>query len=205
MNWLSPKWTHLLITAFFAMILGCASSGASSALIAETNIVETETQGDKQVQRFDLNGDGEADMEKVFRGSALTASDSNEVEDTSDRVLLEKRMDLDYNGTFDVHAYYDQGELARERIDLDFDGKPDVENIFKGGKLAERRMAPGFDGKYSVWKFYDDKGVLFKKARDTDANSKPDEWEYYRDQKLIRVGFDRDGDGDPEYFEDIKD
>ena len=205
MSWLLPKKANLLFLTFSFFAFGCASSGATTSVIADTNIVETETEGDKQVQRFDLNGDGAADMEKVFRASALPSADGSVPQPKSQKDLLEKRMDLDYNGTFDVHSYYDQGDLARERIDLDFDGKPDVENIFKGGKLAERRMAPGFDGKYSVWKFFNDKGALYKKARDTDANSRPDEWEYYKDQKLIRVGFDRDGDGEPEYFEDIKD
>ena len=204
MNWLLPKWTILFAMAYFAVLAGCASSGTATSVTPETNIVETETEGDKQVQRFDLNGDGEADMEKVYRGAAPVLGAEGEAEDNQKRVLLEKRMDLDYNGTFDVHSYYTDGDLASERIDLDFDGKPDVENVFKGGKLSERRMAPGFDGKYSVWKFFDEKGALFKKARDTDSNSKPDEWEYYREQKLIRVGFDRDGDGEPEYFEDVK-
>ena len=36
----------------------------------------------------------------------------------------------------------------------------------------------------------------------TTGNGRADFWEYYDEQKLVRVGYDRDGDGKPEYFED---
>ena len=93
---------------FYALIfsvftVGCASSGSATSVIADTNIVETQREGDKQVQRFDLNGDGAADMEKVFRASDLPSADGSGADDKSQKELLEKRMDLDYNGTFDVH------------------------------------------------------------------------------------------------------
>ena len=199
---------HLVILSGGTLLLmGCASSAATKVVAPETNIVETETEGDKNIQRFDLNGDGKPDMEKIFRASTGPKADGDDSSEGGGetRELLEKRMDLDHNGTFDIHSYYKSGVIKREEIDLDFDGKPDAENVYRGGKLTERRLAPGFDGKFAVWKFFNSEGALTKKARDTDANSRPDVWEYYRDQQLIRIGYDRDGDGSPEYFEDVND
>ena len=50
-------------------------------------------------------------------------------------------------------------------------------------------------------KFYED-GALVVKQVDTVRNGSFDEFQYFAGGKLARVGWDRDGDGKPEVFEE---
>jgi len=183
------------MTLLLTLLVGCATSKATKTKRA-AGFLDEKKEGNTVLERYDLNADGAADLEKVFF-SYQNAQKENV------KILREKRLDLDYNGTFDIITKYDSNNRKiSEKVNLDFDGKFDAENIYNNGKLVEQRLSPGFDGKLTVWNFYGEKGELIKKARDTSKDGRPDTWEYYADGKLVRIGYDKDGDGRPEYFED---
>lgn len=191
----------LLAATLFALALagpvGCGSSGpqVKEADGEEAEITPT-PKGDRVIKRFDLNGDGKPDMEKAFLEKVGANGEKTQV-------LVERKVDLDYNGTVDLVGHYDEnGNLRTEDVDLDFDGRMDAVNVYEDGRVVEQRLAPGFDGSMAVWRYFNKEGELSKKARDTNDDGKPDAWEYYANNRLIRMGYDRDGDGKPEYFED---
>jgi hypothetical protein len=188
----------LTALAFCALIsLGSACGSTSNNMDTHAaGFLDEAKDGNELVERYDLNADGNADMEKVF----LVFKNERAEEE---KLLREKRLDLDYNGKFDLIARYNKdSRLVSESMDLDFDGKFDAQNTYEDGNLKMQQLAPGFDGRVSVWNEFNEKGELIKKGRDTTGNGRPDFWEYYDEQKLVRVGYDRDGDGKPEYFED---
>ena len=182
-----------------ALVLGSTLACGTSTSAVKTRaagFLDEKKEGSTLLERYDLNADGAADLEKVY------FTYQNAQKETV-KILREKRLDLDYNGGYDMITKYDSdSRKVSEKVDLDFDGKFDAENIYKKGKLSEQRLSPGFDGKLTVWNYFDEKGLLVKKARDTTEDGRADTWEYYAEGKLIRIGYDRDGDGRPEYFED---
>ena len=187
-----------LARSFWVLLLGVLAMSCGSAPKASKTAPEQQNKppGDELVERFDLNADGNPDMEKVF--AVRTSPDGEKV-----KVLVEKRLDLDHNGRFDMIARYGENErLVGETVDLDFDGNFDGERVYENGRLVEERLSPGFDGKTGVWRYFGEDGDLVKKARDTNSNGRPDTWEYFADGRIVRYGYDRDGDGQPEYFED---
>jgi hypothetical protein len=190
--------TGLSIAALLTLSSGCGS--AQSKLDDHAaGFLEEAASGNELVERYDLNADGNGDLEKVF----IVFKNAQGEEQ---KLIREKRLDLDYNGKFDMIARYDaKGQLVSESMDLDFDGKFDAENTYRDGHLVIQHLAPGFDGRVAVWNEFNEKGELIKKGRDTttdDQFQRPNYWEYYDEQKLVRIGYDRDGDGKPEYFED---
>ncbi|MBR56972.1 MAG: hypothetical protein CMH54_02820 [Myxococcales bacterium] len=189
--------TTIRYGAVIFLLLMVACGGSKSAIdMRAAGFLEEAKKGNTLTERYDMNADGVVDMEKVY----VNVKDSK---GETLKLLREKRLDLDYNGKFDLFSRFDSDtKLVSEKIDLDFDGRPDATNLYDKGVLREQQLAPGFDGRVSVWNHYDEKGILVKKGRDTNANGQADTWEYYDGPKLIRIGYDRDGDGRPEYFED---
>jgi hypothetical protein len=186
------------VTTLFILSSNCGTTQSNLDTHA-AGFLEESAKGNELIERYDLNADGNGDLEKVF---IVFKNEQGE----DQKLIREKRLDLDYNGKFDLIARYDsKGVLVSESMDLDFDGKFDAENTYRDGHLAIQHLAPGFDGRVAVWNEFNEKGELIKKGRDTttdDQFQRPNYWEYYDEQKLVRIGYDRDGDGKPEYFED---
>jgi antitoxin component YwqK of YwqJK toxin-antitoxin module len=86
-------------------------------------------------------------------------------------------------------------------MDLDFDGKIDMIRTWKKGKIEQEQASSRFDGQFDIRKFYED-GVLVLKQVDTKHTGHFDEFQYFQGNKLYRVGWDKDGDGKPETFEE---
>ena len=185
-----------LARSFTALTVCLLLVGCGSASKAKRDQAQQKKAGDDLTERYDLNGDGKPDLEKVY--SLSKDADGQEV-----KTLVEKRLDLDHNGRFDMISRYDEGErLVSESVDLDFDGTFDGERKYENGLLVEEQLSPGFDGNTGVWRYFGENGELVRKARDTNSNGRPDTWEYFAEGRIVRYGFDRDGDGQPEYFED---
>lgn len=146
-------------------------------------------------QTTDLDGDGQVDVWTSFR-------EVKAGKDQVRRLMVRKAVDLNRDGRVDIQmAYDDQGDLVREELDLDFDGRADVVRHYRKGKPEREDVASRFDGRIDIRKFYED-GVLVVKQVDTARNGHFDEFQYFVGNKLARVGWDRDGDGKPEVFEE---
>jgi hypothetical protein len=188
--------SEALARSFTALCVCLLLVGCGSASKAKKSQDQPKQRGSDLVERFDLNGDGKPDLEKVY---AL----SKDAEGQEVKTLVEKRLDLDHNGRFDMISRYDESErLISESVDLDFDGTFDGERKYEEGQMVEERLSPGFDGNTGVWRYFGENGDLARKARDTSGNGRPDTWEYFTEGRIVRYGYDRDGDGQPEYFED---
>ena len=182
--------SEALARSFTALTVCLLLVGCGSASKAKRDQAQQKKAGDDLTERYDLNGDGKPDLEKVY--SLSKDADGQEV-----KTLVEKRLDLDHNGRFDMISRYDEGErLVSESVDLDFDGTFDGERKYENGLLVEEQLSPGFDGNTGVWRYFGENGELVR------SNGRPDTWEYFAEGRIVRYGFDRDGDGQPEYFED---
>ena len=185
-----------LLTA--TAVIAVAAAGACSSAperkegkSPKASMLGLEVRGDAEVEKYDLNGDGEADDWRYY----VRKGDKDTPKDQRPRLLARQDLDLNFDTTPDVRRHFnDQGTVVREEMDLDFDGKIDLTTVLQGGKRMRQEMDTNFDGKPDIWKYYEGK-VLTKLHRDADHNGKVDHIEYYEGGKLDRVGYDKDGDG----------
>jgi hypothetical protein len=184
----------VLAAVAVAALAACSGPGASGPVGTggvESGMLTTQAAGDGTVlQKADLDGDGSPDVWAYYR------------EKDGRKVLVRKSVDLNSDGKPDLTQYYDDaGELQREEIDLDFDLRVDLIRRYEKGKIAAEDVSSRFDGKFDVKKYYD-AGVLVLKQVDSRRNGQFDEFQYFVGSKLSRIGWDRDGDGKPEVFEE---
>ena len=182
-----------------ALLLGgCAGAEVDGGGNDGMGVLDTEIGPDQIVERFDLDGDGKADVWKVYK-----RLNDGEEGASEDRVLVRKDMDINFDGRVDIRKHYaPNGEITKEEMDLDFDGRVDAVSHYREGKLHLREMDMAFDGTTDLWKYYEN-DQLIRKERDANHDGKPDYWEFYQDGKLVRTGRDLDGDGKPESYEDV--
>jgi len=147
---------------------------------------------DREVSEYDTNGDGTPDVRKVFlsiKGGVETRL-----------VLICRETDVNGDGKKDVIRYYDdEGRSLREEADRNFDGKMDQLLVYQNGQVAREELDGNYDGKIDTKIFYDG-GKPQRAERDLSGHStaaqwKPDRWEYYEDNQMVRMGTDLDGDG----------
>jgi len=147
---------------------------------------------DREVSEYDTNGDGTPDVRKVFlsiKGGVETRL-----------VLICRETDVNGDGKKDVIRYYDdEGRSLREEADRNFDGKMDQLLVYQNGQIAREELDGNYDGKIDTKIFYDG-GKPQRAERDLSGHStaaqwKPDRWEYYEDNQMVRMGTDLDGDG----------
>lgn len=189
---MAGRWTGM----GWLVLAGVACGGTQVAREDFNTPVMTQKGPDGTVQQTtDLDGDGQPDVWTSFR-------EQKTGKDQVRRVMVHKAVDLNRDGRVDIQMIYDdQGDLVREELDLDFDGRADVVRHYRKGKLEREDVASRFDGRIDIRKFYED-GVLVVKQVDTARNGHFDEFQYFLGNRLARVGWDRDGDGKPEVFEE---
>lgn len=147
---------------------------------------------DLESSEYDTSGDDKADVYKVFRRIGIGSS--------ARLVLVCREADLNGDGVKDVVRFYDsEGKPLREEADRNFDGKVDEISYFENGEMTHREIDENGDGIVDLKIFYE-KGVPLRAERDVSKHStatswKPDQWEYYEDGKLVRIGTDLTGDG----------
>jgi hypothetical protein len=179
-----------------AVILFLAACGGSATqYLATAPVLTTRGPDGTVMETTDLNGDGKADIWTSFREVEVR-------KDVKQKVLIRRAADLNGDGRVDMVTTFDEkGDVAREDLDLDFDSRADEVRYYKKGKIEREDLATQFDGKFDVRKFFED-GALVVKQVDTTRNGRFDEFQYFTGGKLARVGWDRDGDGKPELFEE---
>src|ERR1700753_1403223 len=109
-----------------------------------------------------------------------------------------KQVDFDHDGRKDwVVAYNRKGLPLYEMADFDYDGKWDMKAVFdpKTGLVAEVERDTDFDGKFDVKEIYDTAGQLTSVRRDRNGDGQPDLWEQYKDGVLLAILYDDDFDG----------
>jgi hypothetical protein len=154
----------------------------------------------KEVETYDLNGDGKADMWKLFKMAK------------GSKILTCKQGDLNFDGNKDmVLALNDNGNVEFEKIDLDFQKGFDAFYKYEeqpGGRqslLFEVQRDSNFDGKYDILEKYDSGGKITELQRDSNGDAKPDVWEQYDDGTLIAILYDeKPYDGKVDRREEIK-
>jgi len=144
----------------------------------------------KNVVTYDLNKDNKPDVWRLYK-----------VEDeggTKVEFMTCKQVDFDHDGRKDwVVAYNRKGVVLYEKADIDFDGKWDISTVYdtKVNQRAEVERDTDFDGKFDVKEVYDSSGNLTSVRRDRNGDGNPDLWEQYKDQILLAILYDDDFDG----------
>jgi len=182
------------------LISACGASKTDTDSANEASLLAVEVTDVEEVEKFDLNGDGTADVTKTYTrlGTKETPDEDRE------RVLARTELDVNFDGATDMRQFFNKiGAMVREEMDLDFDGKTDAIDYFREGVVFKRAVFLNFTESPSVWKFYEE-GVLVKKERDTNGNSKADTFEVFEEGKIVRVGYDRNGDGQPDYWDEVE-
>jgi hypothetical protein len=169
----------------------------SDAGIPKVDPTLCDTQG-KNVQTYDLNKDNRPDVWRLYK--------TEDEGGTKIEFLTCKQVDFDHDGRKDwVVAYNRKGMPLYERADFDYDGRWDMYAVFdvKTGLVAEVERDTDFDGKFDVKEIYDTAGALTSVRRDRNGDGQPDEWEQYRDGVLIAILYDDDFDGKVDRREEI--
>jgi len=152
----------------------------------------------KNVVTYDLNKDNKPDVWRLYK--------TEDEGGTKVEYLTCKQVDFDHDGRKDwVVAYNRKGNILFEKADFDYDGKWDVSKIYdtKTGVVAEIERDTDFDGKFDVKEVYDSAGQLTSVRRDRNGDGQPDLWEQYKDGVLIAILYDDDFDGKVDRREEI--
>jgi hypothetical protein len=152
----------------------------------------------KNVVTYDLNHDGKPDVWRLYK----TEDDGG----TKVEWLTCKQVDFDHDGRKDwVVAYNRKGNPLYEKADFDYDGKWDMSTVYdtKTGLKAEVERDTDFDGRFDVKEVYDSAGQLTSVRRDRNGDGQPDLWEQYKDGVLIAILYDDDFDGKVDRREEI--
>lgn len=187
----------VVLSLLFAASTGCgkdkkkATTPESSADTSNIKVDPTlcDTNG-KNVVTYDLNKDNKPDVWRLYK-----------VEDeggTKVEFMTCKQVDFDHDGRKDwVVAYNRKGVVLYEKADIDFDGKWDISTVYdtKVNQRAEVERDTDFDGKFDVKEVYDSSGNLTSVRRDRNGDGNPDLWEQYKDQILLAILYDDDFDG----------
>ncbi len=165
--------------------------------IAKVDPTLCDTNG-KNVQTYDLNKDGKPDVWRLYR--------TDDEGGTKVEYMTCKQVDFDHDGRKDwVVAYNAKGNSLYEKADFDYDGKWDMSAVFdvKTGIVAEVERDTDFDGKFDVKEIYDSAGALSSVRRDRNGDGNPDVWEQYKDGILLAILYDDDFDGKVDRREEI--
>jgi hypothetical protein len=116
-----------------------------------------------------------------------------------------KQIDFDHDGKKDWLVAYDPtGHILYQKADFDFDGKFDMAAVFDSatGKRVEVERDTDFDGKFDIKEIYGGDGQLQSVRRDRNGDGNPDQWDQYVDGVLTGTTYDDNFDGKVERRDD---
>ena len=169
----------------------------TDALAMKVDPTLCETSG-KNVVTYDLNKDNKPDVWRLYK--------TEDEGGTKIEFMTCKQVDFDHDGRKDwVVGYNRKGNVIFEKADFDYDGKFDMSAVYdtKTNHVAEVERDTDFDGKFDVREIYDSAGVLQSVRRDRNGDGQPDQWEQYKDNVLIAILYDDDFDGKVDRREEI--
>jgi hypothetical protein len=152
----------------------------------------------KNIVTYDLNKDSKPDVWRLYK-----TEDEN---GTKVEWLTCKQVDFDHDGRKDwVVGFNRKGSRLVEKVDMDYDGKFDLSSVFdpKTGVVAEVERDRDFDGKYDLKEVYRTDGSLDSVRHDKNSDGKPDQWEQYKDGQLIAILYDDNYDGTVDRREEV--
>lgn len=124
------------------------------------DVLHYSRDGVVRVERYDLNFDGQIDMD-VYYGP--------------DGVLNERAFYLNDDDGVDVIGLYEKEKMVEKHVSIDFDGRfPIVKHYDGEGDLMRVERDSSGDGRTDIWEYYDG-GELVRVARDTDGDGVPDQ------------------------------
>jgi len=146
----------------------------------------------RESSEYDTSGDTIPDVRKVFKVMGTPP--------TVRLVMVCRESDLNSDGKKDVVRYYnDEGRPMREEEDRDFDGTMDQVTYYQDGLVVRKEVDSDHNGIVDLKIFYDAGKATRAEAdlagRSTAAEWKPNRWEYFEDNRMVRMGTDLDGDG----------
>ncbi|HEU0029502.1 MAG TPA: hypothetical protein VFQ53_02630 [Kofleriaceae bacterium] len=169
----------------------------ADASIPKVDPTLCDTNG-KNVVTYDLNHDNRPDVWRLYK--------TEDEGGTKVEFLTCKQVDFDHDGRKDwVVAYNRKGTPLFQKADFDYDGKWDMYAVYdsKSGVVAETERDTDFDGKFDVKEVYDSAGTLTSVRRDRNGDGQPDLWEQYKDTVLLAILYDDDFDGKVDRREEI--
>ena len=194
-------WMVLILgLVLIALLAGCGKDAEDNADRDRRGMFGSKATGERarygnlkrdayKVQAIDLNQDGEPDQWTV--------------KDASQTRWIER--DLNFDGRVDLWQYPGaDGEIVEEEMDLDLDGYVDVVVYYDAGVVTRKEMSIDFAGVFSIAKYYDKQGNLLRVERDDDGDGLVDVWEYYEKNQRVRIGWDENGDGQPDSFDTLE-
>lgn len=196
----------LVLTGALALFGGgCKSKKADTtpkdastdASIPKVDPTLCETEG-KNVLTYDLNKDSRPDVWRLYK--------SEDEGGTTVEYMTCKQVDFDHDGRKDwVVGYNRKGTVLYERADYDYDGKFDMSAVYdpKTGLVLEIERDSDFDGKFDLKEVYDKNGKLSSVRRDRNGDGEPDLWEQYKDTVLLAILYDDDYDRKVDRREEI--
>lgn len=190
------------MSALMLAACGGKKSGQTTLSNQDTSVPKVDptlcdTNG-KNVVTFDLNHDNRPDVWRLYK--------SVDEGGTKVEFLTCKQVDFDHDTRKDwVVAYSRKGNPIFEKADFDYDGKWDMSAIYdvKVNQLAEVERDTDFDGKFDVKEVYDTAGTLTSVRRDRNGDGQPDLWEQYKDTVLLAILYDDNFDGQVDRREEI--
>ncbi|MEZ4368754.1 MAG: hypothetical protein R2939_21125 [Kofleriaceae bacterium] len=203
----SPAGAALLLAASSLTLgLGCGkdkqesttpvdATSASGLPQVDPTLCET---GGKNVITYDLNKDGQPDVWRLYK--------TEDEGGTKVEYMTCKQVDFDHDGRKDwVVGFGRKGVRQYEKVDMDYDGRFDLSAVYdpKTGVVAEIERDSDFDGQYDLRETYDSTGRIQGVQLDKDGNGKPDEWEQYKDGVLIAILYDDNFDGKVDRREEV--
>jgi antitoxin component YwqK of YwqJK toxin-antitoxin module len=161
--------------------------------------------GDLQKMERDSDGDGNPEMRLFYRAKIkyklLNDTDRDGHLETTQWYTVagwEQVVEVDRNldGVAETRTYYLDGRPVRREQDRNGDGRLErLEWLDANQRVIDHRDWPAGEGVANlIWPKGDD-GRPFEKARDTNADGKPDIWEYFSTQRLVARVEDRNHDG----------
>lgn len=188
--------TFLIAVVSVALSIGCSgASRKADSLPGTTPFLTVEAPDGVKLEKVDLSGNGIVDIWTWYR-------DSSGPGNTTRRLMIRKATDINGDGRPDIVAYFDEsGQMVKEEIDLDYDGRADKIRLLDKGKVIREDISTRFDGAVDMRKYFEN-GVLVVKQIDTRHQGRFDEFQYFVNGRLARIGWDRDGDGKPEVFDE---
>lgn len=193
----------------FVLVAGLVLAGCSGA--AEQAAVKGEkapkmeaasvTAEGLKYETSDMNGDKAPDVWVYF----TEEEDSKNANAAPKRVVVKKESDLNFDKHKDVLVEYDAAGLpAREVFDFDFDGTVDQENLLTGGRITEKHLFAPQGGRTFIWKYYSE-GQLIMQKRDDSGDGIADQCEeWFKGEKIVRVGRDINRDGDCDEWKSVQ-
>jgi len=182
------------VLAMVAAAGGCSGddkvSGVGKAKLPEgaSDAPEHEAcdEGGRKVQILDANGDGKADVKRIF--------------DKGSGAELCRVSDLDHDGKTDLYEYFDAtGTIRRREFAYDVSGAISSIEIYEGGKLARRELDTGGLRRIDTHDTYDPAtGRRVKRERDSNGDGKIDQWWTYEADGRTIIAMDKNGDGQPD-------